>query len=449
MSFSLICLFSAYQLFGLQRSWMDFYPRVIATSAYTYLRVINDHAKFQQLRRSETTFCIWLLRNKWVACSNIGRDLVRALHDVSNITEFRDLWMDILYRPRTLSPQFEGKSKWHLVSTSSIAVIFSKLMYHCSFASIVYMNIGVSALLNMPTPKEYLQSRLTLLMEHKLLYILTKLKIGGHQKNLLWFQERYIFTPESGPLTCDIIRFMIAGWWPDNTLLASEIVPRYVVIGAMIRAVKDPVIASNVKLALIYDWLFFKEGDNIMWIEPAMLLMERSVERYPYITTILMEYLKFTIDEYHPPIRDYIAQCIAFGMKELIRVGVIRNLIYIYNNPNIDGEIRGYMHEIFRESFPSTGATPDFATSPADSTGLIDDRPSKPNGVPDDVDEFADPSLDENGERRMSWQPLQSVDLDFGEVQEEVVEDGIVEDGVWDGSVVTYENENGYLIGDE
>lgn len=55
-----------------------------------------------------------------------------------------------------------------------------------------------------------------------------------------------------------------------------------------------------------------------------MLLMERSVERYPYITTILMEYLKFTIDEYHPPIRDHIAQCVAFGMKELIRVGVIR-----------------------------------------------------------------------------------------------------------------------------
>lgn len=124
--------------------------------------------------------------------------------------------------------------------------------------------------------------------------------------------------------------------------------------------------------------------------------------------------------------------------------------MYIYNNPNIDSEIRGYMHEIFCESFPSTGIMPDFAASPADSTtGSIDDRPSKPNGVPDDVDEFADPSLDENGERRMSWQPLQSVDPDFGEVQEEVVEDGIVEDGVWDGSVVTYENENGYLIGDE
>ena len=87
---------------------------------------------------------------------------------------------------------------------------------------------------------------------------------------------------------------------------------------------KSNVVAANIKLALIYDWLFFTLNDNIMFIEPAMLLMERSAERYPYITAMLMEFLKYAVDEYYPPMKEYMAKCVLCGMKVMLSKGVIR-----------------------------------------------------------------------------------------------------------------------------
>jgi hypothetical protein len=87
---------------------------------------------------------------------------------------------------------------------------------------------------------------------------------------------------------------------------------------------KSNVVAANIKLALIYDWLFFTSTDNIMFIEPAMLLMERSAERYPYITAMLMEFLKYAVDEYYPPMKEYMAKCVSCGMKVMLSKGVIR-----------------------------------------------------------------------------------------------------------------------------
>ena len=55
-----------------------------------------------------------------------------------------------------------------------------------------------------------------------------------------------------------------------------------------------------------------------------MLLMERSVERYPYITAILLEFLHFTVENYHPPLRDYIHKHVGMAAQELVDKGVIR-----------------------------------------------------------------------------------------------------------------------------
>lgn len=102
---------------------------------------------------------------------------------------------------------------------------------------------------------------------------------------------------------------------------------------------------ANVKLALVFDWLYFTPTDNIMFIgkhsscyypefladvlpEPSMLLMERSAERYPYITAMIMEYLKHAADKYYPPMRDYIRGCITCGMRTMLEKGVIRYELY-------------------------------------------------------------------------------------------------------------------------
>ncbi|KAL0081191.1 integrator complex subunit 3 [Phycomyces blakesleeanus] len=280
------------RLCDLHKSQLDAYPRVIATAAYTFLRTLTDHRPSQlvALQQREIRFVVSLLREKWAACSTIGRDLVRVLHDVANIPAIGLLWDDILNNPQKLSPRFKG----------------------------------IESLLMTPTPKEFLRSRLAPDMETKLLYILQNLRLGLHQRNLNWFLQRYLSTPESEPFYADVIRYIVAGWYPSNQILQTDIVPRYVIIGSMIRAIKSTTVSANVKLALIYDWLFFKPTDNIMFIEPAVLLMEKSAERYPYITSIIMEFLKFSVDEYYPPLKEKMAQSVACSMKTSISKGVIR-----------------------------------------------------------------------------------------------------------------------------
>ncbi|KAI8970594.1 protein-domain-containing protein [Pilobolus umbonatus] len=324
------------------RQWLELNPRVIATSVYTYLRIITDHrsAQLQALQQREIRFLISILREKWLICTPIGRDLIRVLRELTYIPEFNQLWDDLVHHPEKLSPRFQG----------------------------------IDTLLKQPTPKEFLRCRLTPEMEYKLLYILQNLKSSQYHRNLTWFIQRFMNTPESESFSVDIIRYLVAGWYPNNAILQSDIVPRYIVIGSMIRNIKNPVVAASVKTALIFDWLFFTSADNIMFIEPAMLLMERSAERYPYITGMIMEFLKHSVDEFYPPMKSYMAQCVSCGMQVILNKGVIRSLIPIYDCPSLDPMTQKYIKELFGEFLVKTPANPPHL--PANPTYLPANQPT-------------------------------------------------------------------------
>ncbi|CAO3638816.1 unnamed protein product [Cunninghamella blakesleeana] len=305
------------KLLETHRAWLDSYPRLISTSVYTYLRLITEHRQIQHhsLQQKEIRFIIHTLRQKWMICCSIGRDLIRALQDVYYLPDFQTLWEDLLKQPQKFSPKFQG----------------------------------IESVLKTATPKEFLRARLTPEMEHKLMFILQYLRINQFQRNLGWFVQRFLSTNESEPFYVDLIRFIVAGWYPNNQILQSDIVPRYVVIGSMIRAIKSHVVAANVKTALIFDWLFFTPTDNIMFIEPAMLLMERSVERYPYITATLLEFIYHSVNEYYPPLKDYMAGSVACGMQTMLNKSVIRSLLPIYNQPTIDDHVKSIMTKLFSD----------------------------------------------------------------------------------------------------
>lgn len=98
-----------------------------------------------------------------------------------------------------------------------------------------------------------------------------QLRSSQYQRNLNWFIQRFLSTPESEPFYVDVVRYLVAGWYPSNQILQSDIVPRYVIIGSMLRSIKNKTIVANVKMALIYDWLFFTPTDNIMFIGKVKL----------------------------------------------------------------------------------------------------------------------------------------------------------------------------------
>lgn len=193
------------------------------------------------------------------------------------------------------------------------------------------------------------------------------MRINYYQQNLNWFVQRFLSTPESEPFYVDIIRYLVAGWYPNNQILQSDIVPRYVIIGSMLRSIKNSIVAANVKTAIIFDWLFFTPNDNIMFIgnkakkngnqknahcvhiEPAMLLIERSAERYPTITAVMLEFLKMSVDKYFPPLKEYMARCVACGMGVLLSKGVIRSLTPIYKCSATEPITREYMQVLFSE----------------------------------------------------------------------------------------------------
>ncbi|KAJ1971613.1 hypothetical protein H4R35_005163 [Dimargaris xerosporica] len=330
---------SMLHLLQANQRWVYAHPFVVSTAFYTFSRLLLDHFKSPTLREKEVEYCAQLLRDKFLECCHIGRDFVRALQNVSRIPAFKRVWLDIIHQPASLSPHFKG----------------------------------LAQLLATPTPKMYLQSRLTFDMETKLLFILERLKWSDHQRNLTWFIQRHLSTPESESLHCDVIRYICGVYHPPNAILASDIVPRYVVLGTLLRTIRSPVVASNVKLALLFDWLFYDPVvDSIMSIEPAILLMERSLEKYPYFTTILMEFLDHAVREYHPPLRQFIGKRVHSAMQDILAKSVIRSLDALTSCPTLDKAVVKKINRLFNTTTtPVLGPDDTTIISPSQSDSLL------------------------------------------------------------------------------
>ncbi|NXQ24019.1 INT3 protein, partial [Alaudala cheleensis] len=175
------------------REWVLKSSLLVAMAVYTYLRLIVDHhgsAALQALRQKEVEFCISLLRERFMDCFMIGRDLVRLLQNVARIPEFEQLWKDILHSPQVLSPQFTGTAlpepplhTWGAFSTPGLG----KTRWDVRF---------------------------------------------GQQKRYQdWFQRQYLATPDSQSLRCDLIRYICGVVHPSNEVLSSDILPRWAIIG--------------------------------------------------------------------------------------------------------------------------------------------------------------------------------------------------------------------------
>ncbi|TSK28279.1 Integrator complex subunit 3 [Bagarius yarrelli] len=249
-----------------QREWVLKSGMLVAMSVYTYLRLIVDHGTqgLLALRQREVDFCIGLLRERFMECFIIGRDLVRLLQNVARIPEMELLWRDLLHNPQSLSPQFTGGCTW--------------------------------------------------------------VRFGQQKRYQDWFQRQYLSTAESQSLRCDLIRYICGVVHPSNEVLSSDILPRWAIIGWLLTTCTSNVAASNAKLALFYDWLFFNpEKDSIMNIEPAILVMHHSMKPHPAITATLLDFI---------------------------------HLAPLFDNPKLDRELRTMLRERF----------PEFCNSPSPPT---------------------------------------------------------------------------------
>ncbi|XP_071866222.1 integrator complex subunit 3 isoform X2 [Bombus fervidus] len=305
-------------IFQENRPWLDKFPFLVASIVYTYLRLIEDHnaPHLSGLRQKEVTFTVSLIRERMVDCLVIGRDLVRLLQNVARIPEFEALWKDILHNPKSLCPNFSG----------------------------------VLQLLQTRTSRRFLQSRLTPDMERKLVFLTSQVRFGNHKRYQDWFQRQYLATPESQSLRCDLIRFIVGVIHPTNELLCSDIIPRWAVIGWLFTTCTSTVAASNAKLALFYDWLFFEpEKDNIMNIEPAILVMHNSMRSHPPVTATLLDFLCRIIPNFYPPLTEKVRNGIFLSLRQILEKRVLPSLYPLFDSPKLDRELRSKIRETFKE----------------------------------------------------------------------------------------------------
>uniref|UniRef100_A0A3B3T0P5 Integrator complex subunit 3 n=1 Tax=Paramormyrops kingsleyae TaxID=1676925 RepID=A0A3B3T0P5_9TELE len=298
---------------------------LIAMSVYTYLRLIVDHhgsPTLLALRQKEVDFCIGLLREKFMDCFIIGRDLVRLLQNVARIPEMELLWRDLLHNPQTLSPQFTG----------------------------------ILQLLSSRTSRKFLACRLTPDMETKLLFMTSRVRFGQQKRYQDWFQRQYLSTADSQSLRCDLIRYICGVVHPSNEVLSSDILPRWAIIGWLLTTCTSNVAASNAKLALFYDWLFFNpEKDSIMNIEPAILVMHHSMKPHPAITATLLDFMCRIIPNFYPALEVNVRQGIFNSLNFIMEKRVLAHLAPLFDNPKLDRELRSMLRERF----------PEFCSSPS------------------------------------------------------------------------------------
>ncbi|XP_039291169.1 integrator complex subunit 3 [Nilaparvata lugens] len=324
-------------LYNDNRPWLEKHPLLLASVVYTFLRLTEDHHPgtssapgLTALRHKEVAFTVGLLRDKFADCLLIGRDLVRLLQNVARIPEYERLWHDMLHNPKSLAPNFTG----------------------------------ILQLLQSRTSRRFLQSRLTPDMERKLVFLTSSVRFGNHKRYQDWFQRQYLALPESQTLRCDLIRFIVGVIHPTNELLCSDIIPRWAVIGWLLTSCTSAVAVANAKLALFYDWLFFEpDKDNIMNIEPAILVMHHSMRSHPVVTTTLLDFLCRIIAAFYPPLCEKVKQGICCSLRQILEKRVLPSLSPLFEYPKLDRELRTLIRETFLE----------FCFAPSIEGGRIDD----------------------------------------------------------------------------
>ncbi|ERN03085.1 uncharacterized protein LOC18431216 isoform X1 [Amborella trichopoda] len=409
----------------------------MTSALFTYLRLLADHYKFPNpnlvvLKMMEIGFCIRVLRESFHSCMGIGRDLIRLLQDLVLIPEFRDLWKDLISNPSAFNvPEF-----------SDISQIYC-----------------------LKTPNRYFLLRITPEMETQLRFMLSHVKWGNQIRYQEWFASKFLSKPNRESLICDIIRFICCAHHPPNEVIQSNVISRWAISGWLLKCCKKFHVEANAKLALFYDWFFFDEQfDNIMNIEPAMLLMLNSIHMHIDVTQTLLDFLFLVMDNYDVNRKEIIAQGIYTSLHALVRRGVVHSLEPLLSSSRISPMLReklkncydktsnGYGNALFNVAKGALGSprkiassfeslktsameagnvachkTNGFSDGSIDCSNKIIDKPLHPfaSAKTNNVDlgslaqfsDFADPSVEIVDKPKGACASMKSIETDVGKLE--------------------------------
>lgn len=362
-----------------QRPRFDKFPGSVGLVVYSYVRLIEDHnaPHLIPLRNKEVKFVMALIRERFQDVIPLGRDFVRLLQNVARIPEFQQLWKDILTNPKVLAPTFTG----------------------------------IFQMLSNRTSRHFIGNRITPDIENKLHFFTGSVKFGNHKRYQDWFQDRYFATPESQSLRSDVIRYIINAIHPTNELLCSDITPRWAIIGWLLTSCTNPVALTNAKLAIFYDWLCFDPArDNIMNIEPGILVMFHSIKNIPLVSSTLLDFLCRIMKNFYPKGEERIRNGVHNSLRVILEKQVIPSLGPLFESHKLDQNLLAAIRTNFGEFMPTTPSVISDAT-------FEDVRFSKINnitGVKEESEKSDEPQFsdDEGDEKKLKIRSSSDEDED-------------------------------------
>lgn len=180
--------------------WVKQQSELVTSSVYWLLRLAADSRAVGQdaLRRAIASTCTQL----WGACraevAVIGRDLVRAARDAAEaMPELGAIWREMQEaQPGT--------------------------------------DLHPATLMARHTPRRFLLLRMYPPLEALLLFMLTRVPFGAHRRYQQWAQTHYLPGRDAEAAIADVVRFMCCVFHPSNSLLQSQITPRWALAGWLV-----------------------------------------------------------------------------------------------------------------------------------------------------------------------------------------------------------------------
>ncbi|KAG7393227.1 Integrator complex subunit 3 [Phytophthora pseudosyringae] len=314
-------------------AWLLSCSSLIPFVFHTFARISLDHTASQHasLLKQEVELCTTLWNRRQADVAQLGREIVRVLSDAKDIPGMNALWKQLRSVRDTAEPEKDVT---------------------------VY---AVAQLMAIPTPPKYLAYRLNPKMEEYLLFMMERVQAGSVTRYQKWFSSQFLSGPGSDALVPDLVRYICAVYHPSNQVLSSKVTPRYHILGwlyLLCHGSKTPSVLARVQLAMFFDYLYFKPSDNIMTVEPAILLMVKSLKSHPMVTLAMIQFLVFAVEKFAASAvnRKLMQNGVSTAIAMILKLGVVPSILPLQSFPMLLSsapELQSDLHRIFPEHFPS------------------------------------------------------------------------------------------------
>ncbi|CAH0482522.1 unnamed protein product [Peronospora belbahrii] len=314
-------------------AWLLSCSSLIPFVFHTFARISLDHSAAQHasLLKQEVELCTTLWNRRQEDVAQLGREIVRVLSDAKDIPGMSVLWKQL----RSVRDTAEAEKD---VTAYSVAQLMA-----------------------IPTPPKYLAYRLNPKMEEYLLFMMERVQAGSVTRYQKWFSSQFLSNPGSDALVPDLVRYICAVYHPSNQVLNSKVTPRYHILGwlyLLCHGSKTPSVLARVQLAMFFDYLYFKPSDNIMTVEPAILLMVKSLKSHPMVTLAMIQFVVFAVEKFAASAvnRKLMQKGVSTAFSTILKLGVVPSIRPLQNFSMLMSsapELQLELHRIFPEHFPS------------------------------------------------------------------------------------------------